>query len=679
MINELYDLSEALKSARVQTQNWHRKYRPIPNIRSNAPCVRIVITDGRVVRISSVDTSYSQILRKFGSNQGSYPCMNLAPLYRITDENVKRELSDIRDHPERIDESCIIRMKTWATENNWGRKFQGKYKISMKSTPEELLPATGYIPLQILLDETKLFTNASHLHAELDRIAWEMLERREHTSLALAVLFYQGKPDKQADDDYGSLSVAFDSTKLIDEGTPAVSEKFVLGLNAYLLDTESNSSEPDDQGLVDAFGIPFQVVEEPMPNVKLAGGFDVTLRTMFKEQYCQTRYGRIENAGYPISPEIRKKLQAALEWISSPEQKNTTWINTGKNEILFAYPFSLPDVPISYTAMFKRSDKKETSFAMQAQQFVQQLRQTKEVGADTHAKRIRIFVLRKIDKARTKIVYTKKTNPDELEKCSEEWSMGCANLPTFPFGIPNVLFPLDVADILNRFWKQNGEIATDKFSACPKYHGIEILMDTDLSVLGDLHRLSDSAMTIGAFYGNLSAKKEFRSPALEKAKDMLALIGLFLYREHIRKDDYMENLPYIYGQLLKAADELHALYCNVVRNGDIPPQLAGSGLFQNAAEAPVRTLNLLSQRIMPYYSWAKSYRLKGIKENGKESWRAGWLYRICEETMDKLQSCWTAHTRFSDEEKAQLFIGYLAAFPKKNQYEETFEEETANE
>ena len=66
-------------------------------------------------------------------------------------------------------------------------------------------------------------------------------------------------------------------------------------------------------------------------------------------------------------------------------------------------------------------------------------------------------------------------------------------------------------------------------------------------------------------------------------------------------------------------------------------------------------------------------------EGGKESWRAGWLYNICEKTMDKLQSTWTPQTRFSDEEKAQLFIGYLAAFPKKEQNEDKFEEESKNE
>ena len=90
-------------------------------------------------------------------------------------------------------------------------------------------------------------------------------------------------------------------------------------------------------------------------------------------------------------------------------------------------------------------------------------------------------------------------------------------------------------------------------------------------------------------------------------------------------------------------------------------------------------MQMLSQRFIPYYSWAKSYQLKNIREPGKESWRAGWLYGICEKIMGKLQETWTAQTRFSDEEKAQLFIGYLAAFPKKEQDEQNIEEDAVHE
>ena len=601
--------------------------------------------------------------------------MNLTPLYRIKDEAVKAELTDYIKYPERIDDAGVQKIKTWCIENNWGTKFRSKYKISMEKTPVELQSvAVQYEPLQILMDETNHFADASVLHRELEQFALKMISSGKNVALALMVLFCSKSKEKQAEEDYGSISIAFESEKLIDKGLPAISEKFVSEVNRHLLELEKQKSNEGTENLIDAFGIPFQAVEEPMPSVKLAGGFDATIRTMFKEQRCQSRYGRIENASYPISPSMRMQIQSALEWAGSAAQKSITWINTDKNEILLAYPLSLSNIPISFTNMFKQCEKEAVPFSEKAKQFIQELQQTKAVETDSRSKQIRIVILRKIDKARTKVIYTRQTDANELEKCSEAWTCGCANLPVFPFGTPQTPYPMDVADILNRFWKQSGEIATDKFKPCPKYHGMELLLEPDLPVTADMHRLTESTTNIGPHLGNLCAKKEFYRLILEKTKDMLAILGLFLSRKHIGKDQYMENLPYLYGQLLKAADEMHALYCTVVRNGDIPPQLVGSSLFQSAAEAPVRTMQMLSQRLMPYYSWAKSYRLKNVKEPGKESWRAGWLYGICEKIIGKLQESWTMQTRFNDEEKAQLFIGYLAAFPKKEQAEQVIEE-----
>ena len=90
MINELYELSKAIEQAGIQTQSWHLRYKPIPNIRPKAPCIRITISGGAVTELSTVDPELGTKLRKYGSNQGSYPCMNLVPLYRITDETVKQ-------------------------------------------------------------------------------------------------------------------------------------------------------------------------------------------------------------------------------------------------------------------------------------------------------------------------------------------------------------------------------------------------------------------------------------------------------------------------------------------------------------------------------------------------------------------------------------------------------------
>lgn len=669
MINELYQLSKAMDQAKITPQNWHRKYKPIPNITAKAPCVKICISDGKVSGFSEVSRELGTELRKYGTNQGSYPCLNMIPLYRVTDEMTKNKISELCKGT--LNAEDISKIKSWCVENNWGKKFQNKYKISMENTPKELcelLKAHSYEPLSVLMEETAKYTDPSLLHIDMEEVVFQMLDQRENVKLALTILFHLGNSEKNAEDDTGAISTAFESSRLIDMGIPAVSVRFTEELNAALLQAEAAAQSNKKYDATDAFGIAFETLEEPMPEVKLAGGFDVKLRTMFKEQRCQSRYGRIENASYPISPMMRKKLQSSLNWLGSSENKDITWTNIDKNEILFAFPNQLPEIPFSYTKTFKRSDNQEKTFTTLSKQFVNELKETREPGTDKHAEHIQIFVLKKMDKARTKVIYTRQTDPEELELCSEEWTIGCCeNLPTFPFGSPAVPFPIDATDIINRIWKQDGTYLTgDKAKFVSKYHGMELLLEREMSVQRDLHVLVQGAITIGPYLGRLGLDEK-QNIIWWKVKDMLSLMGFMLYRSGVRKEKYMEDYPYLYGQLLKVSDELHSLYCYAVRDGQLPPQLAGGSLFQAAADAPIRTLNVLGQRMNPYISWAKTYRTRNITVENAESWKAGWLLGLYEKIATQLYAVWSLSTRLNDVERAQLFIGYLAAFPKKDQ------------
>jgi hypothetical protein len=656
----------------IQTMNWHRKYKPIPNIKSNAPCIKICLSNGTVTSLDMIPKELGAQLRKYGTNQGSYPCMNLTPLYRVTDEKEKEEISAIIRGVRDLDN--VERIHSWCTENNWTPNFLKKYRISMEQTPKEmkeLLKDNEYSPLQILMEETGCFAeNPSFFHRELEKKAFQMLERKEKVSLALTVLFHLGNAQKNAKDDTGSLSIALESQILLDEGTPAVSMLFTEKLNSRLIQAEGKKQEMPTE-LTDAFGIEFAPLEEPMPEVKLAGGFAVQLRTMFKEQHCQMRYRNIENASYPISPAMRKNLQAALNWVGAREQEEITWINIDKNEILFAYPYHLPDKSISFTRSIKRIRNDERSFKSQAEQFLKELKESREPGTDSRADYINYFILRKVDKARTKVVYTYQANAYEMELCAEEWNVGCQNnLPLFPFGAVYVPFPIDVADILNNNWKQDGTLVSNKYKPIPQYHGMELLFRQDIKIYRDLHLLVQNGEQLATYLGrsNIDHKDV---PILWKVKGMLALMGLLLYRTGIRKEYYMEGMPYLYGQLLKISDELHAMYCYAVRDGNLPAQLVGGSLFRGASDAPVRTLQVLGQRMAPYIIWAKSYQSKKETKEKAESWRAGWLLALYEKTATQLKENWTSTVHFNDEEKAQLFIGYLAAFPKKERKNES--------
>lgn len=112
MINELYQLAKALADAGVETQKWHKDYKPIPNIKKNAPCVCITCSHGKVVDLSPVTENQGKFLRKYGGNPGTYPCMNLAPLYRINKE-ADKILNEIKKHPELLDDSKLAQIQSW--------------------------------------------------------------------------------------------------------------------------------------------------------------------------------------------------------------------------------------------------------------------------------------------------------------------------------------------------------------------------------------------------------------------------------------------------------------------------------------------------------------------------------------------------------------------------------------
>lgn len=690
MINELYRLTEALERADIETEHNHPKYKFIPKATKKAPCIQIILDHGSIYRVDSVEQERAAQIKKYGSNQGTFPAMNLVPLYRLTDENEKKKVSDLVDGES--NEFELEEIRQFCGENNWRKKFCKKYRICMQDMPQEMSELFQkskimYLPLQQIIEESNAFEDPEHMHRELERAAFAMLERKKDIALALQILFHLGKSEKSADEDCGTLSVVLDSRELINTGLSVATDEFTSMLNKKLVEADA-AKEPGEGAAEkenDAFGHLFEPLEEPMPTVKLAAGFEVSLRTMFRGQPCQSRYGRIENATYPISKEMRLKLQSALAWMSTPEHKGITWISTNKDEALFAYPETLHINMYSLVDIFKRRNTEEEKsdgvktkkleFEEAAKTFISEFQKTKMPDTDPMSERIQYFILRKLDKARTKLVYTYNTSPMEIERCSEQWSLGCRNLPSFSFGKPMTLFPFEVSDILNLVWRQDGRSCSDKFKPVPRYHGIQALFGAELpEVRRDLFVLMNNVSNLAPYIGKTGLAKggsgDVQVLVLRQVQKALALMGLLLYQLGIRKERYMNEFSFLFGQMMKISDELHEMYCKVVRGNDVPNALAGSGLYVSGAEQPYRTLAVLGQRMNPYITWAKSYRTKGIQTKNEESWRAGWYLSLLESIATQLRTVWNSQTRFNEEEKAQYFIGYLAEFPKKEKTEE---------
>lgn len=673
MINELQLLTEAMREANISAASWHREYIPIPNIKKNAPCIRIVLDNGKISLVESVPEENGSIIRKYGNNQGSFPAMNLTPLFFISKEQrtLKETIQQsIRDETANLN---LEEVKSWCTVSNWNEKFFRKYRICMVERPKRLnslLQAQfSFAPVLSLIHAVQAFENPMTFHQALMDACFEMIENRRNVALALRMLFfYEGGNE--------NISVVLDTFDLEYNDYTTIGSRFTNGFNKALLSADSETKKLTGVPDTDAFGIAFSPLEEPMPTVKLPAGFSATLRTMFRGQPCQKRYNRIENASYPISPAKRAELKSALEWISAPENERITWISTGKDEALFVYPSRLRKQSISYTAIFNRekdADGKEALFTAEAKRFTQHITNLREYDPEYCPDMIQVFFLRKLDKARTKVVYSRNTSPQEIIRRSTLWVDASENLPLFHFGKPDTPFPMQIASILNRSWRQDGSLVSDKYRAVQSYHGLEMFFDPEEGKSEhDLQIIVRGCEDLAIYAGRYLCIHNLLMPlkTLLCLKESLAVMGMLLYWMGSGKDRYMNEFPYLLGQLLKVSDSLHELYCVAVRK-QIPAQLVGGSMYSAAAESPQRCIAQLGQRMMPYLNWArtnKDVRIPKDKDNSdsKEGPTSAYYLHLYAQVANKLKPVMSEQVRFSDAEKAQLFIGYMASFPKKD-------------
>lgn len=695
MINELYQLAEVLEKAGEFKEKWHKDY----NTLSSADCYKITVNGGEVVGLSKVSEDLKRSLRKYGNNHASYPCMNLAPLYDVTDEDDRKLIELLSKKPEELSDDSLSKLRAICerSADNWnGEKFI-KYYSGKLAKGRELLENCGDCePLAKLVEDTAPFENdRAKLRAQIFDVAFNMLKARDNVETALEILFQSRAADK-------NLSVVFESQACVETHSPTVHADFVNEVNRRLLAKMADESRVYEKSEnVDAFGDDLVGNESgAMPKRNLPNGMSgVIIRSMNPIIECQHRYGLAGSDSYPLATETQLDLASALDWIADEKKEGKTWLKIEGKMTMFCYAHGFSSEANLYG--INLPDSKGEKIISGARRFLQQFTTLRTEDEDSRASGIRIFILWKINNAQSKVVYTRQTDPYELERLLEEWDKGCKNLPEISdvlstktrknTAVSNIIEPLDVADTLNMAFKRDGAQISSK-KKVQKYHGIQLLMEPDMSIDGDFRTLVQQEMKIAEALGLLRAKKEYKKPLWLNAANMLKLTALMLYRKGIEKEAYMKNLPYLFGQMLRISDDLHLFYCETVRDGHTPPQLAGGAMVSAATEAPARTFAHLGKRMMPYYNWAKSYLnnsaliIEGNDKNNEKvssnKNRAGWIIKTYALLAKELSEVMNDSVRFNDEEKAQLFIGYFADLPKSdktNNNTNATEEEQNNE
>jgi len=693
MINELYKLGEAMSSAGILLEEWPIPLEELRKVSPEFPFYKLSISkDYSVYNIEEI--ADQEFIRKLGkwepSNGSSFPVFNMPKLFLFSQEQIQRK-DDWVSGKEQFDVSLL---KSWCTEktNNWDNKAISKLESCLHTVPQQLkqrIDPENSLDNNSIVELIKLLgkITVEDFRKTLENCIFEKLERQENVKVFLRFLFLS----KQSKD----VQVILDLYNWKPFGKPVANEETIEWLNNVLVKSEQiELMQLTNTGKQDAFGCEYRELKKKMPKVKLAGTVgDVKLRSMFHEHPCQFRYTLIDDGSYPISMVNRGKVQNALKWLKEPDKEDKTWGMVDSDEILFAYPSVIPQKPLKLAQFLGTSSSNTTpaKFENIAEDLVQTLR---GLPPEKKITNIQIFAIRKMDRARSKIVYFRNHNTEQIIKSAEAWKKGFANIPSITFRVgsqkkdseakampknikPEIPKPLHIAKIVNKSWKMDGAPAGE-LKMVKYYQGLELLLEQnryDLAVYL-LSILLPNTYGLVIYLGNLLHSDGVIPGNKFQPENYLflpSLIGMLLYSQNRVKEEYMEDIPYLMGQILKISDELHTFYCKVVRDGNVPPQLVGNSLMASALEAPERTLAQLGQRILPYLAWAKQYRTKNCEIKGKESWRAAWYLGLYERnaTIFKDKFAVLQNIQFKDREKAELFIGYLADFPKK---EETVEQ-----
>jgi hypothetical protein len=159
------------------------------------------------------------------------------------------------------------------------------------------------------------------------------------------------------------------------------------------------------------------------------------------------------------------------------------------------------------------------------------------------------------------------------------------------------------------------------------------------------------------------------------------VLGLLLHKAGRIKENYMSDTAFKLGQLLAAADVVHAGYCADVRSGDLPPSLLGNQVFTLAQSAPEKALAVLCRRWKPYQGWAakaardRSRPAELIASKKKIDQDRGWdikravrhareMKPLAAELAEALRGC-----KPDDAFRAELLLGYIAGLPPQPAHE----------
>jgi len=618
MLNELHDLATSLEGAGVRAMTWHRHFRPNPKPILKSPAFFVCLDkEGNIKRIEPLtDRESAASIRKWEVANGlSFSSFNVHPLYKVSnDEEGRKHAAEFKkallknSPPGQKDIADAAK----ALINNgiclWGEKDKKKLTTCFREVSKDVSVLLGQVPTEFMAIK-ELITRTELLDAEtfLNGLrSYFVSSLSEHPATAkdfFDALFFYPKNNRTKP---GRVTVILELADQSSFEFPANHSRTQSWMNEQFLASEKGAAAITAE--IDAYGKPLTGWKNKFPSSRLSILGNVILRAMSKESPCQQRYHSIDAGSYPVGNESRKAMKRSLEWLAASERKGQTWVDVSSisggervPSVLFAYPSKLPQQLPEVAQLFAgpqgTRESQEALFSACAQRVSDALQGVASASTGTT---VRVFVLKKSDKARTKLAFHRWCQAKHLVWSAEQWELACQNIPAITIRghggnsehavhWQSLLtpFPAEVVWCLNTIWLRQGTpdfrqlVKDDQLCGMVRKFAIEdglrLLLDTGIQLESHAARTLDTLVRQSAplllAIGHAHHQNKFhRMPSsyAKQARLVPSIFGLLLYKLGYRKGAYMHEFPFLIGRLLSLADQLHEQYCLKVRKGSMP-------------------------------------------------------------------------------------------------------------
>lgn len=552
-----------------------------------------------------------------------------------------------------------------------------------------------------------------------ERLASELRYTAQADWLEVALAIFIGELEK-AKNTWGSSGALLFETE--EAELPIFHARIEQEVSRALRAAEEADADSGQTGICGLTGLQTRLLSGsfPQPNLPVLGQTFLFARN--PDIQAQGRYGRFATAAMPAGKDAAIRLAAAFEALTSADRRDKTWRPIPgeapkQSDLLLAVAEAAPDFPAAWILGHDESDEdfsEELSddperavadsiaaFEKRAQRAIDAVQA--KLGADFRLTPVQVAVFRKVDLANRKVVYAGKAVVAELYQAALSWVEGERNVPgwfslaTFHKGerkprpsAPPHLAPLGLIRFSKQLFLRHGKERCEVVGL-PAGEALALFMEPVTAKAHSARRRAERALWLvlarRAALISAVAHAVWRREGTPKDLDFrealrtVTMLGLLLHKLGRNKEVYVSDTAFKLGQLLAAADVVHAGYCADVRDGSLPPSLLGNQVFNMAQSSPVKALAALCRRWKPYDGWAQKaarnlqYVESLVASQDKGKSQRGWAIRralrharemkpLAQELAESL-----AEFKADDAFRAELLLGYIAGLPKSQRNE----------